>query len=107
MNYVRLQDIAREVGISVNTVVPIVMIDVISNHLKFDNVCSDDRMGMKEITRLVLSQSYRNIVFLNIREHSAPAIERLAGVYDALAEVGREKSFIKVYTNTHKNFKNS
>lgn len=84
-------------------VVPIVMIDVISNNLKFDNVCNDDRMGMKEITRLVLSQSYRSIVFLNIRENSAPAIERLAGVYDALAETGREKSAIKVYTNTHKN----
>jgi LacI family transcriptional regulator len=83
-------------------VVPIVMIDVINN-LKFDNVCNDDRLGMKEITRLVLSQSYRHIVFLNIRENSAPAIERLAGVYDALAETGREKTFIKIYTNTHKN----
>ena len=82
-------------------VVPIVMIDVISNNLKFDNVCNDDRLGMREMTRLVLSQSYRNIVFLNIRENSAPAIERLAGVYDALAEAGRDKSTIKVYSNTH------
>ena len=84
-------------------VVPIVMIDVISNNLKFDYVCNDDRFGMKEITRLVLNKSYRNIIFLNIRERSAPAIERLAGVYDALAEAGREKSSIKVYTNTHDN----
>lgn len=83
--------------------VPIVMIDVISNNLKFDNVCNDDRLGMKEITRLVLSRTYRNIVFLNIRENSAPAIERLAGVYEALAEAGRDQSFIKVYANTHNN----
>jgi LacI family transcriptional regulator len=82
-------------------VVPIVMIDVISNNLKFDNVCNDDRLGMKEITRLVLSKPYRNIVFLNIRENSAPAIERLIGVYEALAEAGKDKSTIKVYTNTH------
>ena len=84
-------------------VVPIVMIDVVNNNLKFDNVCNDDRLGMKEITRLVLSQSYHNIVFLNIRENSAPATERLAGVYDALTETGKDKSTIKVYSNTHKN----
>lgn len=80
--------------------VPIVLLDVVENNLKFDNVCNDDRLGMKEMTMMVLQKSYKNIVFLNIRESSAPAIERLAGVRDALAEMGREESEIKVYTNT-------
>lgn len=82
---------------------PIVMFDVVNNNLRFDNVCNDDRLGMKEMTRLVLEKQYRKIVFLNLRENSAPAIERLAGVHDALAEAGLEESFIKVYNNTHLN----
>jgi LacI family transcriptional regulator len=83
--------------------IPIVLFDVINNGLKFDNVCNDDRLGMKEITRLVLGKPYHNIVFMNIRENSAPASERLAGVYEALAEAGKDRASIKVYTNTHTN----
>lgn len=85
------------------TVVPIVLIDVQCDNYKYDIICNDDRLGMKEITLYALNKSYRNIVFMNIREESVPAVERLAGVYDALAEAGLDKSFIKVYTNTHNN----
>ncbi len=82
---------------------PVVLLDVLPNDLSCDSVNNDDRYGMKMLTSLVLSRGFERIAFLNLREESPPAVNRLAGVYDALDEAGKSRDFIQVYPNASKN----
>ena len=79
---------------------PVVLFDILTNELPYDSVNNDDRQGMKTLTSFVLNRGYRRIAFLNLRDGSPPALNRLAGVYAALDEANLARSLVTVYPNT-------